>query len=110
LEENLSFSPLATCIDYAAGPAAYDPEKSWELIIEQRFGAVTLPHWRAIREFCERLNEQKNRKRRLRPVPNEIAALRRAQRYVAQHRRKPWANELRPWMNLLDKSLTQAGH
>jgi hyaluronoglucosaminidase len=110
LQESLSFIPLATCFDYAAEPAAYDPKKSWELIIKQRFGAVTLPHWRAIREFCKRLNEQKDKNRRLRLVPNEIAALTRAQRYVAQHRRKPWAKELRPWMNLLEKSLTQAGH
>jgi hyaluronoglucosaminidase len=110
LQESLSFIPLATCFDYAAEPAAYDPEKSWELIIKQRFGAVTLPHWRAIREFCERLNEQKDKNRRLRLVPNEIAALTSAQRYVAQHRRKLWAKELRPWMTLLEKSLTQAVH
>jgi len=110
LQESLSFIPLATCFDYAAEPAAYDPEKSWELIVKQRFGAVTLPHWRAIREFCQRLNEQKDKNRRLRLVPNEIAALTSTQRYVAQHRRKPWAKELRPWMNLLEKSLTQAGY
>jgi hyaluronoglucosaminidase len=110
LEENLSFIPLATCFDYAAEPAAYDPEKSWELIIKQRFGAVTLPHWRAIREFCARLNQQKDKNRRLPLVPNEIAALTSARGYVARHRRKPWAKELRPWMNWLEKSLTQAGH
>jgi hyaluronoglucosaminidase len=110
LQESLSFIPLATCFDYAAEPAAYDPEKSWELIIQQRFGAVALPHWRALREFCARLNEQKDKNRRLRLVPDEIASLASAQRYAALHRRKPWAKELRPWMNLLEKSLTQAGH
>ena len=110
LQESLSFIPLATCFDYAAEPAAYDPEKSWELIIKQRFRAVTLPHWRAIRVFFERLNEQKDKNRRLPLLPNEIAALTSAQRYVAQHRYKLWAKELRPWMNLLEKSLTQAGY
>ena len=36
LQEALSFVPLATCFDYAARPAAYDPEQSWQRIIRER--------------------------------------------------------------------------
>ncbi len=101
LQESLSFIPLAACFDYAARPATYDAEKSWARVIKTRFGAAALPHWRAIREFCERAD-----KRPLSFTRKQITALASARQYVAQHRREKWARELRPWMNLLQESLT----
>ena len=108
LQESLSFIPLATCFDHAAHPAAYDPEKSWEQVINERFGAAALPYWRTIRNFCERVDRQKDKTRGL-PVS-------RAQRfpfaaafcYVVKNYHEPWAQELRPWMDLLEKGLTRA--
>jgi hypothetical protein len=107
LQESLSFIPLATCFDYAAAPAAYDPEKSWERIIKERFGKSALPHWQAIREYCERLQRRKDES----PVslkPDEVAALTKAQRYVANHRKQRWARELKPWIELLEQSLNSS--
>ena len=106
LQESLSFIPLATCFDYAARPAAYNPEKSWDQVIKERFGVADLPYWRAIGKFCEHVNRRKDKTRGL-PVS-------RAQRfpfaaafcYVVKHYDEPWAKELRPWMDLLEKSLT----
>ena len=107
LQESLSFIALATCFDYAAQPGAYDPEKSWGRAIRERFGVAGLPYWRAIRKFCERINRQKDKTRGL-PVSREnrfpFAA---AFCYVVKHQHEPWAKELRPWVDLLEKSLTQ---
>ena len=106
LQESLSFIPLATCFDYAGAPAAYDPEKSWERIIENRFGGGSLPHWQAIREYCERLQRRKDEP----PVslkPDEVSALTKAQRYVANHSKQRWARELKPWIELLEQSLNR---
>ena len=108
LQESLSFIPLATCFDYASDPIGYDAEKSWERVIRERLGVAALPHWRAIRNFCERFDRQKDQTRGL-PVG-------RAQRfpyaaafcYLAKHHHEPWAKELLPWMDLLEKSLTKA--
>jgi hyaluronoglucosaminidase len=93
LQESLSFIPLATCFDYARAPMAYDPARSWRRAIVERFGASALPHWRSIRQFSE--STQVDAKR-----------LRAASEYVAKHRRRKWARELRPWMKLLQESLT----
>jgi hypothetical protein len=38
LQESLSLIPLATCFDYAADPAAYDPERNWREAIRELFG------------------------------------------------------------------------
>ena len=110
LQESMSFIPLATCFDYSAEPASYDPEKSWQRIIKERFGAGALPHWRTLRRFFARINGQKNKKRPLPLEAKEISALSAAHRYVMKHRRESWAKELRPWTDLLQKSLTQAKH
>jgi hyaluronoglucosaminidase len=96
LQESLSFIPLATCFDYARAPVAYDPETSWRRAVIQRFGASALPHWRAIRGFCD--GKQK-----------DVQRLRAACEYAAQHRREKWARELRPWIALMEKSLTNDG-
>ncbi|HEY3303808.1 MAG TPA: beta-N-acetylglucosaminidase domain-containing protein [Candidatus Binatia bacterium] len=106
LQESLSFIPLATCFDYAAEPAAYDPEKSWERIIKQRCGNDALPHWRALRRFFGRLNGQKDKTQPLPLEAKEISTLSAAHRYMMKHSRESWAKELRPWTHLLQKSLT----
>jgi hyaluronoglucosaminidase len=108
LQEALSFIPLATCFDYAERPATYDPEKSWQRVINQRFGNSALPHWRALRRFFGSINGHKEKNRPLRLDAQEIFALSAAQRYVTKHRRESWSKELRPWTDLLKKSLTQA--
>jgi len=107
LQESLSFIPLATCLDYAARPAAYDPERSWGSVVRERFGAPALRHWHAIREFCEQLNRRKDRSQSASLTPRAKIALAAAHGYVLKHRREPWARELRPWMALLEKSLTR---
>jgi hyaluronoglucosaminidase len=107
LQESLSFVPLATCFDYAAQPAAYDPEQSWERIIRERFGATPLPYWQAIREFCEGINRRKDKTGGLRVSRAQRFPFAAAFCYAAQHQHEPWARELRPWMDLLEKSLTK---
>jgi hyaluronoglucosaminidase len=108
LQESMSFIPLATCFDYAAVPAAYDPEKSWQRVIKERFGNSALPHWRALRRFFARINKQKDKNRPLPLEPKEVYPLSAAHRYVIKHRRESWAKELRSWTDLVQKSLTQA--
>ena len=107
LQESLSFVPLATCFDYAARPAAYDPEESWERIVRERFGPTPLPYWLAIREFCEGINRRKDKTRGLPVSPAQRFPFAAAFCYAAQHQHEPWAKELRPWMDLLEKSLTE---
>jgi hyaluronoglucosaminidase len=109
LQESLSFIPLATCFDYAANPARYDPEKSWTRMIKKRFGAAAVPHWQAIRRFCERSNGRKDGKRPVSFSRRKISALSDALNYVAKHRREKWAEELRPWMDQLRETLTEGG-
>jgi hyaluronoglucosaminidase len=108
LQEALSFIPLATCFDYAANPSAYHPGQSWERAIAQRFGKEALPHWRAIRDFCERLNRLKDKTRPLSLSPNKRGELKSAHRYILENRDKRWFEEFRPWMNLAEKTLRSA--
>jgi hyaluronoglucosaminidase len=107
LQESLSFIPLATCFDYAERPATYDPEKSWRRVIKQRFGDNALRHWQALRRFFARRKGQADKNRPLPLAAKEISALAAAHRYVMTHGRERWARELRPWTDLLQKSLTQ---
>lgn len=109
LQETLSFIPLATCFDYAADPAGYDPEESWVRAISERFGDDTLAYWQAIREFCERANRSKN-KNRLRLSPKQRSALELAHRYILKNQGKRWFEEFRPWLNLLGKTLSTASN
>jgi hypothetical protein len=44
MQESLSLIPLATCFDYAADPAAYDPERSWREAVRELFGGSAVPH------------------------------------------------------------------
>lgn len=105
LQEALSFIPLATCFDYAFRPKHYDPEKSWERLIIERFGQGALPHWRAIREFCERMNRRRSQKRRLSLSPAQRRNLEEAVRYLKKNRRRRWRRELQPWFEAMRKTL-----
>jgi len=107
LQESLSFIPLATCFDYAADPGGYDPEKSWQGVIEERFGKETILHWQAIREFCERISQSKD-KNRPRLLPRQKrAALETARHYILNNRGRRWAEEFRPWLDLIEENLTR---
>jgi hyaluronoglucosaminidase len=106
LQESLSFVPLATCFDYAARPDRYDPEKSWRRAVKERFGGGALRHWRAIRRFCDQDARQKAKARPLPLSDRETSALRPALAYVRRHHRNRWAQELKPWMDRLQKTLT----
>jgi len=104
LQENLSFIPLATCFDYAAAPAVYDPERSWRRIIRECFGDRSLGHWQGIREFCDGLNRTKD-KSRPHSLPGEKRrALEAARRYIMEHRGERWFEEFRPWLELMEEA------
>jgi hypothetical protein len=103
LQEDLSLIPLATCFDYAAAPAAYDPEKSWQEAVQELFGKTAIPHWRAIRDLCERKNQSRGNKRPVTLAPGRLRALQEAHRYILQNRRERWFKEFRPWLARLPK-------
>lgn len=106
LQQELSFIPLATCFDYAANPSAYDPQESWNSVIEERFGPGALDHWKAIRAYCERLTRQKPKTRPLALPSKHRSALEAAHRYVLGQREQAWVAELRPWLELMEQSLS----
>ena len=108
LQPELSLIPLATCFDYAARPDTYDPEKSWVRAVTERFGTPTLPHWRAIRRFCDSRAAAKNRGGRMRMRKRELRALRAAIAYVDLHRRESWAREIQPWMKMIVSALADS--
>jgi len=105
LQENLSFIPLATCFDYAADPAHYQPESSWRKIVRELFGAESVPRWRALRRFCEEHQRAKKTKRPLRFTPVEHQKLKIVDDYIHEHRSAKWAREIQPWQELLRREL-----
>jgi hyaluronoglucosaminidase len=105
LQETLGFIPLATCFDYAADPAHYHPELSWSKVISELFGPASLPHWRALRGFCEGHRRAKKSKQPLRLSPSTRRELKAAVNYVREHRLQKWAREIRPWQELLEREL-----
>lgn len=107
IQETLSFVPLATCFDYAANPSGYDPEKSWQHVIEEHFGQKALGHWLTIRRFCERINQAKDKTRPLPLSRKERSALEATRLYILDSRDQPWFEEFRPWLKLVEKSLTR---
>jgi hyaluronoglucosaminidase len=109
LQEELSFIPLATCFDYAANPAAYEPERSWNRAVRERHGRRALAHWRAIRLFCEKSLRAKRRNRMLRLSRNERAALAAACDYFRGQQNSGWARELQPWVQLIEQALHRPG-
>lgn len=107
LQEDLGFIALATCFDYSRNPRAYRAEASWTKTIKYRFGAGALPHWRAIRNFCEKSQRAKKSKRTLSLTSVELKDLRAASRYLAAHRRERWGIDIRPWRIQIQRALRQ---
>lgn len=105
LQEELSFVPLATCFDYAANPAAYDPELSWRAVIRRRFGAAAIRHWRTVREFSERSRRGKKQQRTPPLSAHELRRLAAASAYLHEHRRTKWGREIEPWRRQIDETL-----
>jgi hyaluronoglucosaminidase len=110
LQEELSFLPLATCFDYAAGPRAYASECSWNRAVKERFGANALPYWRAIRRFAEASRPAKASIRALQLTRRESPRLAAALGYIDTHRRQKWAKELAPWSTAIRQTLHHAAH
>jgi hypothetical protein len=104
LQETLSFLPLATCFDYALDPIGYDPETSWERAVAERFGSDTLPHWKAIREFCGLINKLKDKEQSPMVSAEEQPKLEAAHRYLLENQNESWVKEFRPWLDLLQKN------
>lgn len=105
LQPELSLIPLATCFEYAAAPLKYRPESSWRRIIVERFGAAAVPHWRALRNFCDAQAAAKKNRRPLSLTSAERRRLRQALDYVNAHRRQRWARELAPWTKAIRAAL-----
>ncbi len=97
LQEELSFVPLSTCFDYAANPRAYDPERSWDNAVVERYGGDALVHWRTIRNFCQKSHRAKHSGRKPLWTRRERNALQSASEYVAKHGKEKWAREIKPW-------------
>jgi hyaluronoglucosaminidase len=107
MQESLSLLPLATCFDYAADPAAYDAERSWTEAARALFGESAIPHWRAIVDFCERMNRSKRSRRSAARSPKKLRALQDAYRYLSRNRGQRWCEEFRPWLARLEAELAQ---
>lgn len=105
VQEELSLIPLATCFDYAANPATYKAEKSWNAMIRRAFGDGTSAHWRAIRTFCERVKRGKPAKHPLRFSRKEVKALQDAADYLNAHPQEKWAAEIKPWKEQIERAL-----
>jgi hyaluronoglucosaminidase len=105
LQEELSFLPLATCFDYAAAPSAYEHERSWRAAVQERFGAAALPHWRAIREFCEAQLRSKHTGRPLRASPRQVGRWRAVLSYARSQSKQQWTREFKPWFELIRDAL-----
>lgn len=105
LQETLSFVPLATCFDYALNPVEYDPERSWQRVIREQFGDGTIPHWTAIRKFCNLTNRLKDKRRHLTVSATMRTALTRAYHYLCENQGRSWVREFRPWLLLLENTL-----
>jgi hyaluronoglucosaminidase len=105
VQEELSFIPLATCFDYASNPRAYRAEESWTAFVTDTFGDGESAHWRAIRTFCERVQQTKRSKSPLRISREEAKALRGAIDYLNAHSREKWAVEIKPWKEQIKRAL-----
>ena len=107
LQENLGFVPLATCFDYAANPAIYQPERSWTRAVTQRYGGAAIGHWRTIRRFCEEHQRTKKRKNPSRLTSKERAGLRTAMDYLCRNAHQHWAREITPWRKMMESALAR---
>jgi hypothetical protein len=105
VQEELSLIPLATCFDYAANPATYRAEKSWNAIVSRSFGDGASVHWRAIRSFCERIQRSKQHRHPLRFSRKEVKALQDAADYLNAHPQEKWTAEIKPWKIQIERAL-----
>lgn len=96
LQPQVAYLPLATCFDYAADPAGYDPEQSWTRAVGERFGDASLAHWTTLRAFCDALTV-KIRQSGAARLP-ERARLKAALGYFEAQQSVPAVRELRPWI------------
>jgi hypothetical protein len=97
--------PLATCFDYAAKPQSYNPEASWRAAVKNRFGVAALPHWRALREFCDLQQRAKHAERPLRPSAAQRRRWRAALAYLGSEGDCKWAREITPWSKRMQTTL-----
>jgi len=96
LQPEAAYLPLATCFDYAADPARYDPEASWTRAVRRRFGASTVEHWATLRAFCDALTAQLRRGSTTPgPVRERLGA---ALEYFEAQQDTPVVRELQPWI------------
>jgi hypothetical protein len=107
MQESLSFLPLATCFDYAADPAAYDSGRSWTEAVRELFGGSAIPQWRAILDFCERMNRSKGGERPAALAPGRLRALQEAHRYLLRNQKRRWFEEFRPWLARLEAQVAK---
>ncbi len=105
VQASLSLIPLATCFDFAANTRTYDPERSWERGVTECFGKEALIHWQVLREFYNRINPLKEKKRPIRLTAEERSALERAHGYLLEHGNEPWVREFAPWLAILKANL-----
>ncbi|MBI4523722.1 MAG: beta-N-acetylglucosaminidase domain-containing protein [Deltaproteobacteria bacterium] len=108
LQESLSLIPLATCLDYAASPATYNSQASWDWAIVEKFGVEGLPYWQTLTDFCERINKSKRTKRPLAVDPATLRRLDEAHSYLMENRKQRWAEEFRPWLHRLETAMNGA--
>jgi hyaluronoglucosaminidase len=109
LQEELSLLPLLTCFDYAANPKSYKEEESWSAAVNRLFGNRAGTHWRAIRMFCERAQQDKKAKLPPQFSPSELKRLAGVLDYLDEHRRAKWAKEIKPWRDQIKQALEHAG-
>jgi hyaluronoglucosaminidase len=105
LQAELSLVPLATCLEYAADPRAYDPEKSWRKVVTERFGANALAAWRDLRWFSDESQQVKKSKRPISVGPRECRRLQLLLGYLHRQRNQKWAREIRPWRKQIETAL-----
>jgi hyaluronoglucosaminidase len=109
LQEELSFVPLETCFDYAANPQGYDPERSWNRTIRERFGSDAVVHWRVLQRFFRHSETSRKSNRPLRLTGADLTELRCAWDYLNENRRQKWARELKPWRERIKALLKDRG-
>jgi hyaluronoglucosaminidase len=105
LQAELSLIPLATCFDYAAAPRRYNAEQSWARVVRQHFSADALPHWRAIRAFCDAYLKTKKQQQPLRLETKHRSALAAALEFIQERRTQKWAKEIKPWSKAMRRAL-----
>jgi len=103
LQAEAAYLPLATCFDYAADPARYDPEASWAQAVRERFGTAGVEHWATLRAFCDALTA---RIRQRSPLHDpERARIEAALGYFEARQGVPAVRELEPWIERMREAV-----